>query len=54
VTNGVGSRPRRTRLGLLPFLGATAVVALIGARLGWVGFAGVLNGVIIRRNRTWI
>jgi tryptophan-rich sensory protein len=22
--------------------------------LGWVGFAGILNGAIIRRNRAWI
>jgi tryptophan-rich sensory protein len=33
VSNGVGSPKRRTRFGLLPFLGATAAVALLGARV---------------------
>ena len=32
VSNGVSSSPRRSRFGLLRFLGATAAVALVGAR----------------------
>ena len=28
--------------------------ALMAPYLGWVGFAGILNGAIIRRNRAWI
>jgi tryptophan-rich sensory protein len=27
---------------------------LMAPYLGWVGFAGILNGAIIRRNRAWI
>ena len=28
--------------------------ALMAPYLGWVGFAGLLNGAIVRRNRAWI